>query len=511
MEDVFFTAFTNVMTAQEKVETTFLGGANADYGEAIAIDTIGNVFLAGDTWSNDYPTTTGAYQTSTVDNLQYTDDAFISKIDNLLDTSPPAVGSADPVNNSSNVQLNKIIKLVYNEQIQYGSNFDIGGGLSSITLNGVNVPISNIQIVMNTLVIIPTNLLKSTKYTLFIPVDAIEDLAGNVGDEYTLVFNTVVPLNVVSTNPVNNANNVVGNQPITITFNIPIKTGPNYALITLLNSASTKIPITKTINGNILTITPIGNLTSGTYTLSLPINSILDMNNKGLTSIFTNSFTVTSPTVTSTDPVNNAINVPTNKLLSVTFNRPIKIGPAGLIQLKSSGGIVIPITFSITNNILFIYHTTQALAKSTNYTLTLNPNCITDLAGNGLATQLITTFKTANTTTASTSLAANAAPKIISTNPSNNAVNVATNKVIKITFSEAIKFGTNCLIEFKTSSGKTVAFKKTISGNTLSITPTTALAKGTTYTIIIHYNSITDLTGKGLATTYTTKFKTVTV
>ena len=40
MEDVFFTAFTNPMTAQEKVETTFLGGTNADYGQAIAIDNI---------------------------------------------------------------------------------------------------------------------------------------------------------------------------------------------------------------------------------------------------------------------------------------------------------------------------------------------------------------------------------------------------------------------------------------------------------------------------------------
>ena len=57
-------AFTNVMTAQEKVETTFLGGANADYGQAIAIDNIGNVFLVGKTWSNDYPTTIDAYATS---------------------------------------------------------------------------------------------------------------------------------------------------------------------------------------------------------------------------------------------------------------------------------------------------------------------------------------------------------------------------------------------------------------------------------------------------------------
>ena len=58
MEDVFFTIFTNPMSAQEKVETTFLGGTNADYGQAIAHRyNHGNVYLAGNTWSNDYPTT----------------------------------------------------------------------------------------------------------------------------------------------------------------------------------------------------------------------------------------------------------------------------------------------------------------------------------------------------------------------------------------------------------------------------------------------------------------------
>ncbi len=36
---------------------------------------------------------------------------------------------------------------------------------------------------------------KPTTYTLNIPVDAIEDLAGNVADEYTLNFTTVLPLN----------------------------------------------------------------------------------------------------------------------------------------------------------------------------------------------------------------------------------------------------------------------------------------------------------------------------
>ena len=61
----------------------------------------------------------GAFETSSHDFLQYTDDVFVSKIDNLFDTEPSnSLGPTDPANNAVNVPLNKIIKLVFNEQIQ---------------------------------------------------------------------------------------------------------------------------------------------------------------------------------------------------------------------------------------------------------------------------------------------------------------------------------------------------------------------------------------------------------
>ena len=328
----------------------------------------------------------------------------------------------------------------------------------------------------------------------------------------TLSFKTFVPLTIVSTNPVNTATNVVGNTPIKITFNKSIKTGTNYNLINLKNSSLVTIPITKTISGNILTITPKVNLSVGTYTLTLPINSILDLSNTGLSSIYTTSFTVTPPTVTSTNPVNNAINFPINQVISVTFDRAIQNPSNSLIKLiRPFTGEEVPITFEIkhNDNKTLIIHYATYLLKNITYTLTLNPNCITDMAGNGLETQKVIQFKTASTTTSAFSKTpVNTAPTVISSNPVNNAVNIPTNKVIKINFSEAIKFGTNVWIELKSSSGKAIPFTKTISGSTLSITPTTTLAKGTTYTVIIHTNSITDLTGKGLATVYTTKFKT---
>ena len=83
--------------------------------KVLLLDTHGNVYLAGNTWSNDYPTTNGAQYPSAPDLLQYTEDAFVSKMDNLFDTEPPIVGPTDPTNNAVNVPLNKIIKITFNE------------------------------------------------------------------------------------------------------------------------------------------------------------------------------------------------------------------------------------------------------------------------------------------------------------------------------------------------------------------------------------------------------------
>lgn len=396
MEDVFFSAFTNPMTSLERVETTLLGGANADYGQAIAMTEVsgedGDVYLVGNTWSNDYPTTAGVAQPIAPDMYQYVDDAFISKLDNIFDTQAPVTGPTDPVNKAVNVPLNKVIKIVFSEKILQGADF----GLISLKHGGVSTPISRIITgnSLNTLVITPTSaLVGGVQYILTIPAGAIQDYNGNIADDFALTFTTVPgPLAIKSTSPVNNAHNVIGNQPITITFNQIIKSGPKYNLITLVGPSG-KISITKSITGKVLTITPNTNLPIGTYTLTLPSNSIYGQSNTGISTDKTLTFTVSAPTVQSTNPVNNAVNVPTNKLIAVTFNRPIKAGNLS-IKLKASNGTVFPITFSITNNVLYIYHTTKPLAKNTTYTLTLNPNCITDLAGNGLIATYTTKFTT---------------------------------------------------------------------------------------------------------------------
>jgi hypothetical protein len=58
--------------------STFLGGTDWDSALAIAVDSAGAAYVAGDTYSSDFPTTPGAFDTSF--NGQYTD-AFVTKLD----------------------------------------------------------------------------------------------------------------------------------------------------------------------------------------------------------------------------------------------------------------------------------------------------------------------------------------------------------------------------------------------------------------------------------------------
>jgi hypothetical protein len=100
----------------------------------------------------------------------------------------------------------------------------------------------------------------------------------------------------------------------------------------------------------------------------------------------------TPPIVLKTDPPMNGVNVSPYKIIKVTFSEPIKAGNMW-IELKSSSGKSIPITFTIVDNVLTINHS-NLLAKATKYALIFHTGSVTDLIGNPVASY-ISYFKTA--------------------------------------------------------------------------------------------------------------------
>ena len=315
-----------------------------------------------------------------------------------------------------------------------------------------------------------------------------------------VTINENVPPVVTSTSPVNNALNVVVNKVIQITFDRNIQLGTNPWIELKTSSSGTPVPYTTNIVDNVLSITPTSLLALGTqYSVILHSNSITDMAGIGLAAPYTTRFTTeTPPVVTSTSPVYNAFNVALNKVIQITFDKAIQLGTNPWIELKtSSSGTIVPYTTNIIGNILSITPN-SLLNAGTKYTVILHSNSITDMQGNGLNTPYTTIFTTT------------LPPVVTSTSPVNNAMNVAVNKVIQINFSKAIQLGTNSWIELKNQYGQIKPYTTSINGSTLNITANTTFARGTTYTVILHSNSITSTGGAGLTTPYTTKFTTTT-
>jgi DNA/RNA endonuclease YhcR with UshA esterase domain len=190
-----------------------------------------------------------------------------------------------------------------------------------------------------------------------------------------------------------------------------------------------------------------------------------------------------NPEVLSVSPVNNASNVNTQAVISVTFDRLMdaatldtaSFAVAGLKQARYYPDSIRPAA----NSAAYTFYVQDSLRKSDTVTVTLT-TAVADTGGNHLLSPYVWTFHTA--------LPDTAAPRIISTAPAEGQINVQVNSSVEINFSEALLPSTVDTAAFRLTGRRIPSYgimaPVLSNGNTrVTVQPSDSFAYGDTVTV----------------------------
>lgn len=202
-----------------------------------------------------------------------------------------------------------------------------------------------------------------------------------------------------------------------------------------------------------------------------------------------NTVTDLPPTVVSTDPAIDAVDVPLDKVISIVFSEvmdPASINASSFHLMKGTSNVSGTVTYS---DKTASFTPTANYTTSTVYTATLTTDA------RNMNWGFIEADKVWSFTTAPDVLM----PTISSTSPENGDIAVARNKVISVVFSEAMNatsINTNTFV--LKQAGNVIGGSVSYTGTTASFAPTNALTVNTVYTATITTGA-TDAAGNALA------------
>jgi len=189
------------------------------------------------------------------------------------------VSSIDP-SNMQNVESNKIITITFNDSIQAGVNYD---KIKVITPDN-KAKIINKSINGNTLTITSKYAYAPGTYTIYIPINAVQNTAGiELANNFTSKFIVGAPKVVDLI-----YGNILDDKTIAVIFDKPVEIGTDYSKIKVITPDNKAKIITTTIDGNVLTITAKYDYLVGLeYKLLIPKNAIIS-NGMSLTEDYIN-------------------------------------------------------------------------------------------------------------------------------------------------------------------------------------------------------------------------------
>jgi methionine-rich copper-binding protein CopC len=347
----------------------------------------------------------------------------------------------------------------------------------------------------------------------------VQNAAGTgLASAYSWSFSTDTLPTVLSTTPASNATGVLLNQAISATFSKAMNcatlystgTTPTVSVTAPAPVGSVTGTVSCTGSGTGVIFTPSNPLANNTLYTAIISTGALDAQGEPMAGSYSWSFLTvpapTAPTVIATVPTPTGVTgVATSQAVQATFSEAMNsstiISPATNFTLTAPGPVTVAgtVTYAVAGSVA-TFTPTSALTASTTYTATIKTG-VQDLSGNALANAYVWTFTTG-------AAADTTHPTVTSENPVNGATGVQTNQIVTATFSKPMNAGTITATSPATFTligpspattvvGGLVTYASV--GNTLTFTPTAALAAGV-FTATIT-TAATDLSGNALTAT----------
>lgn len=418
-----------------------------------------------------------------------------------------------PSNGATNVSRKPEIKLVFKEQMLRADNGALSASyiqnsvmeLRRASATGTKVGFSaSISSDRRTIAITPDGTLDSnTTYHLILKENSLRNASGVQNARQTYYFTTSTVSLEATPWPANNATNVSTTVSPTLTFSSDVYRSNGNSLNSsyLQNSvlelrrdseSGTSLSFSASISSNYrtITITPSNALDGGTkYYLILREGSLYGNGTTNSRQVFT--FTTTGTSFSAT--LNATANVALNARPLLTFSSAVydagysnyrapassTLNNAFRLYRNSTSGSQVSASFSIDSNNRVITITPNSnLEANTTYVLVLNPGYLKNGSGTTNSYQTYS-FKTVSSTTPTVSITSGTS-------------NLTPNGTIILQFSETLYNSNGGTLNNSYaasyirlySNGVQTGFSTVVSGNTIRITPNSAMAAGSGYIAI---------------------------
>ena len=426
------------------------------------------------------------------------------------DSEAPQVVSTSPENNAEDISVNTTVSVTFSEP------------MNESTINSSSFSMSQGQTLIDGTVsyedamarFAPTNPLAfGTTYTIVL-TSSVEDTAGNaLGNDLTWNFSTEnnpdnTPPAITDTEPADNEDNVAPNTTITATFSEPMDPATINSSSFTLEQGNTGIRGTVSYSGNRATFAPAGELSFGTAYTATVIASARDLAGNTIANDVSWRFTTGSepdniaPEVTDIDPAAGQSDVPVNSNITATFSEPVDASTvnSSTFTVNQDGT---PVSGSISySGLTAIFNPSNNLPFGAELEAEINTG-VQDLAGNSMTSDFNWSFTTVQEKTP---------PTIASTNPADNARNIAVETTISVTFSEpmdpaSINKSTFVVSEDDEIDDDQINGTISYSGSTATFMPSRNLSFEETYTAFITTGA-KDQAGNNLQNSYSWSFTT---